>query len=65
MGPIPTNIKKTNTPIQDVKNRVNTKSFFSYEEFDNASYYVFKWIDSDSDDFVDLDEINTTPVVSG
>jgi hypothetical protein len=29
------------------------------------SYYVFRWIDGDSDGFVDLDEINTTPVVSG
>jgi len=29
------------------------------------SYYVFKWSDSDADDFVDLNEISKTPITSG
>jgi hypothetical protein len=29
------------------------------------SYYVFKWVDGNSNGFVDLDEILTTPIVSG
>jgi hypothetical protein len=29
------------------------------------SFYVFRWTDDDVDGFVDLDEINTTPVASG
>jgi hypothetical protein len=29
------------------------------------SFYVFKWIDSSNDGFVDLDEILTTPILSG
>ncbi|MFC1506162.1 matrixin family metalloprotease [Thermoproteota archaeon] len=30
-----------------------------------GSFYVFRWTDTDSDSFVDLDEIDTTPVVQG
>ncbi len=30
-----------------------------------GSFYVFRWTDADSDSFVDLDEIDTTPVVQG
>ena len=29
------------------------------------SYYVFKWSDADGDDFVDLNEISNTPIISG
>jgi hypothetical protein len=44
--------------------------FFKFVVYPNIesytdSYYVFKWIDNDSDGFVDLDEIDTTPIVSG
>jgi hypothetical protein len=31
----------------------------------SRSFYVFRWTDSDGDSFVDLDEIDTTPVVEG
>jgi hypothetical protein len=30
-----------------------------------GSFYVFRWTDDDVDGFVDLDEINTTPVAAG
>jgi hypothetical protein len=30
-----------------------------------ASFYIFKWSDADGDDFVDLNEISTTPITSG
>jgi hypothetical protein len=41
--------------------------FIIYPDIDSYadSYYVFKWVDSSSDGFVDLDEILTTPIVSG
>jgi hypothetical protein len=41
--------------------------FIIYPDIDSYtdSYYVFKWVDEDSDGFVDLDEILTTPIVSG
>jgi hypothetical protein len=29
------------------------------------SFYIFKWIDNNGDNFVDLYEINTTPIISG
>ncbi len=29
------------------------------------SYYIFKWIDDNGDGFVDLTEINPTPLTSG
>ena len=30
----------------------------------DVSWYHFKWIDSDADDFADVNEVNTTPVAS-
>jgi hypothetical protein len=44
--------------------------FFKFEIFPSISsytdsYYVFRWTDDDVDGFVDLDEIDTTPVVEG
>lgn len=41
--------------------------FVAYPDIKNYtdSYDVFKWIDSDDDGFVDLNEIDATPVISG
>lgn len=41
--------------------------FIIYPNIENytGSYYVFEWIDLNGDEFVDLNEINTTPVISG
>jgi hypothetical protein len=44
--------------------------FFKFIMYPNLntytdSYYVFNWTDSNGDDFVDLDEISTTPVTQG
>ncbi|MFC1506248.1 hypothetical protein ACFLQ6_04160, partial [Thermoproteota archaeon] len=41
--------------------------FVVYPDIDSYtdSFYVFKWTDDNSDGFVDLDEIDTTPIVSG
>ena len=41
--------------------------FVIYPDIENytGSFYVFKWVDGNSNGFVDLDEILTTPIVSG
>ncbi|MFC1505685.1 hypothetical protein ACFLQ6_01290, partial [Thermoproteota archaeon] len=41
--------------------------FIIYPEISNYtdSYYVFKWIDINDNSFVELNEIDTTPVISG
>jgi len=33
-------------------------------EIYDGSWYHFKWIDSDGDDFADINEVNTTPIAS-
>lgn len=41
--------------------------FVIYPNIDSFtdSYYVYKWVDTNGDGFVDLDEIITTPIVQG
>jgi hypothetical protein len=44
--------------------------FFKFNIYPNIanftdSYYVYKWVDTNGDGFVDLDEINTTPIFQG
>jgi hypothetical protein len=44
--------------------------FFKFEICPNIanftdSYYIYKWVDTNGDGFVNLDEINTTPIVQG
>jgi hypothetical protein len=44
--------------------------FFKFIVYPNigsytSSYYVFKWVDGNSDGFVDLNEISQTPIVQG
>jgi hypothetical protein len=41
------------------------KSINSNMDSYTDSYYIFKWSDTDSDSFVDLNEISTTPITSG
>jgi hypothetical protein len=44
--------------------------FFKFVVYPNIdsytdSYYVYKWVDTNGDGFVDLDEIITTPIIQG